>query len=66
MIESGCAVSEVAQSLGIGTNLIYYWTRQAKKKVRTVSGQSNDAFDEEKAALQKRIAKKEFEDFGYR
>lgn len=61
MIESGRSVPEVAQSLGIGTNLIYYWTKQARKKTRNVSGQRDDAFDEEKAALQKRIRELELE-----
>lgn len=61
MIESGRSVPEVAQSLGIGTNLIYYWAKQARKKTREVSGQRDDAFDEEKAALQKRIKELEME-----
>jgi transposase len=62
MIESGRSVPEVAQSLGIGTNLIYYWTKQARKK--TSSGMMKQpalAFDEEKAALQKRIKELEME-----
>jgi transposase len=32
MVEAGRSVPDVAQSLGIGINLIYYWMKQAKKK----------------------------------
>lgn len=60
MIESGRSVPDVAQSLGIGTNLIYYWVKRAKKK--NVTGEKADvAFDEEKAAMQKRIKELEME-----
>ncbi len=31
MFESGRPVPEIAQSLGIGNNLIYYWVKRAKK-----------------------------------
>lgn len=61
MIESGRSVPEVAQSLGIGTNLIYYWTKQARKKGLGATKQPALAFDEEKAALQKRIKELEME-----
>jgi transposase len=61
MIESGRSVPDVAQSLGIGTNLIYYWIKRAKKK--GVNAEANPAlsFDEEKAAMQKRIKELEME-----
>ena len=61
MIESGRSVPEVAQSLGIGTNLIYYWTKIAKKKAKNVMLQPDDCFDVEKSALQKRIKELEME-----
>jgi len=31
MVESGRSVPEIAQSLGIGNNLIYYWVKRARK-----------------------------------
>jgi transposase len=61
MIESGRSVPEVAQSLGIGTNLIYYWTKQARKKGLGMTKQPALVFDEEKATLQKRIKELEME-----
>ena len=56
MVESGRRVPEIAQSLGIGNNLIYYWIKQAKKGVT----QPLD-LDEEKMALQKRVKELEME-----
>jgi len=32
MIESGRSVPDVTQSLGTGTNLIYYWIKQSRKR----------------------------------
>jgi len=61
MIESGRSVPDVAQSLGIGTNLIYYWKKQAKKKGINSPSTAHDSFDEDKAALQKRIKELEME-----
>jgi transposase len=61
MIESGRSVPDVAQSLGIGTNLIYYWKKQAKKKGINSPSTAPDSFDEDKAALQKRIKELEME-----
>lgn len=61
MIESGRSVPEVAQSLGIGNNLIYYWVKQLKKKG---SGEPNEpavSFDAEKADLHKRVRELEME-----
>lgn len=61
MIESGRSVPDVAQSLGIGTNVIYYWVKQSKKKGVTLQCKAEDVFDEDKAALQKRIKELETE-----
>lgn len=61
MIELGRTVPDVAQSLGIGTNLIYYWIKRAKKKKETPGVESDISFDEEKVALQKRIRELEQE-----
>lgn len=55
MVESGRPVPEIAQSLGIGNNLIYYWVKQSKKGSVKSSGKAELKFDEEKAALQKRL-----------
>jgi transposase len=61
MVESGRPVPEVAQSLGIGNNLIYYWVKQAKKGTTKANAKSELSFDEEKAALQKRLREVEME-----
>lgn len=61
MIESGRTVPDVAQSLGIGTNLIYYWIKRGKKKKETPGVEPDISFDEEKVALQKRIKELEQE-----
>ncbi len=61
MIESGRPVPEVAQSLGIGNNLIYYWVKRSKKKGVMVPSQPGDSFDEDKAALHKKIKELEME-----
>jgi transposase len=61
MIESGRTVPEVAQSLGIGNNLIYYWMKRLKKKDMRVKEETEVLFDDEKAALHKRIRELEME-----
>jgi transposase len=61
MIESGRTVPDVAQSLGIGTNLIYYWIKRTKKKSDMPGVKPDTPFDEEKVALQKRIKELEQE-----
>ncbi|MDR3713540.1 MAG: transposase [Puia sp.] len=61
MVESGRSVPEIAQSLGIGSNLIYYWVKQAKKGNSTQKDKAELAFDEEKLALQKRVKELEME-----
>ena len=61
MIESGRSVPDVARSMEIGTNLIYYWIKRAKA-IKNVPGIEPDtAFNEEKAALQKRVKELEQE-----
>lgn len=60
-IESGRSVPDVAQSLGIGTNLIYYWVKRSKSKLVNPQIKTDDLFDEDKAALQKRIKELETE-----
>jgi transposase len=54
-------VPEIAQSLGIGNNLIYYWIKQAKKGQLKPEDNSTLALDEEKMALHKRIKELEME-----
>lgn len=61
MVESGRPVPEIAQSLGIGSNLIYYWIRQAKGSNSTPTNKAQLNFDEEKLALQKRLKEVEME-----
>lgn len=61
MVESGRPVPEIAQSLGIGNNLIYYWIKQAKKGNATPGNKPQLNFDEEKLALQKRVKELELE-----
>jgi transposase len=61
MIELGRSVPDVAQSLGIGTNLIYYWVNQSKKKGVNLMAKVQDSFDEDKAALHRRIKELEME-----
>ena len=61
MIESGRSVPEVAQSLGIGNNLIYYWVKQLTKKGSKEKSEPAVLFDEDKAALHKRIRELEME-----
>jgi transposase len=61
MVESGRPVPEIAQSLGIGNNLIYCWIKQAKKGHSTPRNKAQLSFDEEKLALQKRLKEVEME-----
>jgi transposase len=61
MVESGRPVSEIAQSLGIGNNLIYYWVKRAKKSNAAQKAKPELVFDEEKLALQKRVKELEME-----
>ena len=61
MVESGRSVPEVAQSLGIGSNLIYYWVKRAKTGNSAQKDKPALVFDEEKLALQKRVKELEME-----
>lgn len=61
MIESGRSVPEVAPSLGIGNNLIYYWIRRLKGRVVNAKQKTEVLFDDEKALLQKRVRELEME-----
>ena len=58
MIESGRSVSDVSQSLGLGSNFIYVWLKRAKGK-DLPGRQSDSSFDEEKASMHKRIRAQE-------
>lgn len=59
MVEAGRSVPEVAQSLGIGRNLIYYWMKRAK--VGSAGQDPEVSYDSEKAVLHKRIKELEQE-----
>ena len=61
MVESGRPVTEIAQSLGLGENLIYRWRSRQKKKSTDSSAVVLPAFDDEKRLLQKRIQELEME-----
>ena len=61
MMEMGRSVTEVAQGLGIGSNLIYQWMKRTKQAGAAEGGQVAVVFDEEKAGLQKRIRELEME-----
>ncbi len=61
MVFNGRLVSEVAQSLGIGENLIYRWKSRYQKQ-SSVPGRSEDiTLTEEQLALHKRIKELEME-----
>ncbi len=61
MIGMGRSVPDVAQSLGIGTNLIYQWITRASKKLSVTPSAIDIVFDEQKAVMQKRIRELEME-----
>jgi transposase-like protein len=61
MIELGRSVPDVAQSLGIGTNLIYQWIKRSKTNKDSSENSSALSFDAEKAAMHKRIKDLEME-----
>lgn len=61
MIELGRSVPDVAQSLGIGTNLIYQWIKRSKTNKDSSENSSALFFDAEKAAMHKRIKDLEME-----
>lgn len=55
MVENGRNVNEIAQSLGIGSNLIYRWIRYANIAKKSAGKPVPHMIDEEKIALRKRI-----------
>jgi len=61
MIEMGRGVTDVAQALGVGSNLIYQWIKRSKKKEESTAQLTDVVFDEGKATLQKRIRELEME-----
>lgn len=61
MVESGRRVPDIAQSLGIGTNLIYQWIKRSKATSDSSENSSTVSFDAEKAAMHKRIKDLEME-----
>ena len=61
MIASGRPVSEVAQALGIGTKLIYKWSKQVRQNAMSRTGEAEVLFDADKALLHKRIKELELE-----
>jgi transposase len=61
MVESGRPIPEVAQSLGIGNNLIYYWKKQSIKPTAKTNVDPAMEYDQEKTLLQKRIKELETE-----
>jgi transposase len=61
MVEAGLSVPDVAQSLGIGKNLIYYWMK-GTKGIQSPPGQRPGLlYDAEKTDLHKRIKELEQE-----
>jgi transposase len=61
MIEAGRSVPDVAQSLGIGRNLIYYWIKKAKNNQSRPGHNLEILCDDEKTGLHKRIKELEQE-----
>jgi transposase len=59
MIEAGRSVPDVAQSLGIGRNLVYYWMKKAKNG--SPASIPEALYDSEKTVLHKRIKELEQE-----
>ena len=61
MVESGRKVPDIAESLGIGTNLIYQWLKRSKASSNYSEASSTISFDTEKAAMYKKIKELEME-----
>ncbi len=57
MVESGRKVPDIAESLGIGTNLIYQWVRRSKQPSSEPTEVSLEqaSYSEERASLYKKI-----------
>ena len=61
MVENGREVNDIAQSLGIGTSLIYRWRNSANRQMKTDGKAAPLMIDEEKIALRKRIKELEMD-----
>jgi transposase len=59
MISNGRPVKEVAESLGIGENLIYRW--RSRQETKGAAGKENNASLIDQQALQRRIRELEME-----
>ena len=61
MVENGREVNDIAQSLGIGTSLIYRWRNSANRQMKTTGKVAPLMIDEEKIALRKRVKELEMD-----
>jgi transposase len=61
MVENGREVNDIAQSLGIGTSLIYRWRNSANGQMKTAGKAAPLIIDEEKIAMRKRIKELEMD-----
>ncbi len=61
MVENGREVNDIAQSLGIGTSLIYRWRNSANGQMKAWGKAAPLMIDEEKIALRKRIKELEMD-----
>ncbi len=61
MVACGRPVTEVAEALGIGSNVIYRWISKGKREEPSAMGSAEPVFDEDKAALYTRIRELEME-----
>jgi transposase len=62
MVESGRSVSDLSQSLGIGSNLIYTWVKRSKaSSADTKFTHAVATLDEDKLTLHNRIRELEME-----
>lgn len=61
MVEAGRSVPDVALSLGIGRNLIYYWIKRANGNQSPPGQRPDFLYDGEKTDLHKRIKELEQE-----
>ena len=61
MVENGREVNDIAQSLGIGTNLIYRWRNSANRQMKAAGKAAPLMIDEEKIALRKRVKELEMD-----
>ena len=61
MVENGREVNDIAQSLGIGTSLIYRWRNSANGQMKPAGKVAPLMIDEEKIALRKRVKELEMD-----